>query len=112
MIKTGKVKVLAIMSAKRSAELPEIPSIAEAGYPAAVAQPFTGIVAPKATPAAIVKKLETEINAVLKAPDVVERWKSLGLYTVESTSSTFETMIDTEIKRWTQVAKAANIKLD
>ena len=111
-IQAGKVKVLAVMSGKRSTDLPEIPSIAEAGYPAAVAQPFTGIVAPKATPAAIVKKLETEINMVLKAPDVVERWKSLGLYTVESTSSTFEKMIDTEIKRWTDVAKAANIKLD
>ncbi len=111
-IQAGKVKVLAVMSGKRSTDLPEIPSIAEAGYPAAVAQPFTGIVAPKATPAAIVKKLETEINAVLKLPDVVERWKSLGLYTVESTSSTFEKMIDSEIKRWTQVAKAANIKLD
>ena len=73
---------------------------------------WTGIVAPKATPAAIVKKLEAEINAVMKLPEVVERWKSLGLYSVESNSEAFGKMIDSEIKRWTEVAKAANIKLD
>ena len=111
-MQAGKVRVLASMSATRSAELPGVPSIAEAGYPEAAAQPFTGIVAPKATPAAIVKKLEAEINAVMKLPEVVERWKSLGLYSVESNSEAFGKMIDSEIKRWTEVAKAANIKLD
>ena len=111
-VKAGKVRVLATMSAKRTADLPDVPSIVEAGYPGAVAQPFTGIVAPKATPAAIVKKLETEINAVLKHPDVIARWKSLGLFQVESNSAIFGKMIDTEIERWKGVAKAANIKLD
>ena len=111
-LKAGKVKALAIMSAKRSVELPDVPTIGEAGIPEAAAQPFTGIVAPKATPAAVVKKLETEINAVLRDPDVQARWKSLGLFAVDSTSETFTKMIDVEIKRWTEVAKAANIKLD
>lgn len=111
-IKAGKVKVLATMSAKRSADLPEVPTIAEAGYPDAAAQPFTGIVGPRAMPAAIVKKLDTEINAVLKLPEVVQRWKTLGLYAVDSNSESFGRMIDTEIERWKGVAKAANIKLD
>ena len=111
-VKAGKVKVLATMSGTRTADMPDVPTIAEAGYPNAVAQPFTGIVAPKGTPAAIVKKLETDINAVLKHPDVVARWKSLGLYEVDSNSAAFAQMIDTEIKRWTAVARAANVKLD
>jgi len=111
-IKAGKAKVLATMSAKRTPDLPEVPTIAEAGYPEAVAQPFTGILGPRGIPPAIVKKLEAEINAVLKLPDVVERWKSLGLYAVDSNSEAFGRMIDAEIERWKGVAMAANIKLD
>jgi tripartite-type tricarboxylate transporter receptor subunit TctC len=111
-LQAGKVKALAIMSAKRSAELPDVPTITEAGYGHAVAQPVTGVVAPKATPIAIVKRLETEINAILKLPDVQERWKALGLYTVDSTTESFTVWIDQEIKRWSAGAKAANIKLD
>ena len=111
-IKAGKARVLATMSVNRSTELPDVPSIAELGYPDAAAQPFTGIVAPKNTPAAIVKKLEGEINAIVKLPDVVERWKALGLYAVASTSADFAKMIEADIKRWTAAAKAANIKLD
>lgn len=111
-IKGGKAKVLATMSAKRTPELPDVPTIIEAGYPEAVAQPFTGILGPRGIPPAIVKKLEAEISAVLKLPDVLERWKSLGLVAVDSSSEAFGKMIDTEIARWRGVATAANIKLD
>src|SRR5262245_32884611 len=61
-LQAGKVKVLAIMSEKRSTDLRDVPASVEAGYPEAVAQPFTGILAPKNTPAVIIKRLETEIN--------------------------------------------------
>lgn len=111
-LQAGKVKAIAIMTDKRSAELPNVATIHEAGFGHAAAQPVTGIVAPKATPLAVVKRLETEINTVLKMPDVQERWKSLGLYTVDSTSESFTAWIDKEIKRWSAGAKAANIKLD
>lgn len=111
-VKAGKVKVLATMSGMRTADMPDVPTIVEAGFPRATAQPFTGIVAPKGTPAAIVKRLDDEINAVLKLPEVRERWKSLGLFAVESNSALFGRMIDSEIARWKDVAKAANIKLD
>lgn len=111
-LQAGKVKALAIMSNSRSVELPNVPTIAEAGYGHAVAQPITFLVAPKATPQAIVKKLETEVNLALKSPDVQERWKSLGLFAVESTSEGLMKLVGTEIERWKGVAKAANIKLD
>jgi tripartite-type tricarboxylate transporter receptor subunit TctC len=111
-LKAGKAKALAIMSTQRSTDLPDVPTIVEQGYPQAVAQPVTGIVGPKAIPAAIVKRLETEINAVLRMPEVKERWASLGLHTVESTSESFTSWVDSEIKRWSAGAKAANIQLD
>ncbi len=111
-IKAGKAKVLATMSAKRTVELPDVPTIIEAGFPEAVAQPFTGILGPRGIPPGIVAKLEAEINAVLKLPDVMERWKALGLVAVDSNSEAFGKMIDTEIARWKGVATAANIKLD
>ncbi len=111
-LQAGKAKAIAIMTDKRSAELPNVETIYEAGFGHAAAQPVTGIVAPKATPIAVVKLLEGEINAILKMPDVQERWKSLGLFAVESTTESFTAWIDTEIKRWAAGAKAANIKLD
>ena len=110
--KAGKLRALAATSAKRTADLPDVPSIAEAGFPDAVAEPISGIVAPKRTPMPIVKRLETEINAVLRLPDVRERWKQMGLDTVESSSEAFDKLIASDIQRWTAVAKAANIKLD
>lgn len=111
-VKAGKAKVLATMSARRSSEMPDVPTIVEAGFPDAVAQPFTGIVAPRATPPSVIKRLETEINAVLKLPSVAERWRTLGLYAVDSNAASFGKMIDSEIERWRGVATAANIKLD
>lgn len=111
-IQAGKAKVLAVMGPQRTKDMPSVPSIAEAGFPHASAQPVTGIVAPKATPAAIIRRLETEINWALKQPDVEERWRSLGLTAMQSTPESFAAWIDSEIKRWAGVAKAANIKLD
>ncbi len=70
------------------------------------------IVAPRRTPMPIVKRLETEINAILRLPDVRERWKQMGLDTVESSPEAFDKLIASDIQRWTAVAKAANIKLD
>jgi tripartite-type tricarboxylate transporter receptor subunit TctC len=95
----------------RSPYAPEIPSIVEAGYPGAVAVALTGFVAPRGTPVAIVTRLATEMNAILKLPDVIERWRSMSMAPTESSPEAFGKFIDSEIKRWTAVAKAANIKL-
>ena len=111
-LKAGKARALANTAPTRSAEVPDVPTMAEAGFPEAVTQPITGIVAPKATPPAIVKRLETEINAVMRMPEVVERFKTMGIQTVDSNSEKFAKLIETDVKRWTEIAKAANIKLD
>ncbi len=111
-LKAGKVRALAGSGPVRLPDAPDIPTVAEAGYPDAVAVAFTGFVAPKGTPQAIVDRLAREMNAVLEMPDVIQRWRSMGMSTVKSDSATFGRFIGTEIKRWTDVAKAANIKLD
>ena len=111
-INAGKVRVLVTTGSKRSVDLPEVPTFAEVGYPGIELEPLTGIVAPKNTPMPIVRKLQTEIQAVLKSPDVAERWRTLAMTPVGNSSEEFASLIDREIKRWTKVAKAANIKLE
>ena len=111
-IRAGKARALATSGRKRSTDMPDVPTMAEVGLAGIDLEPLTGIFAPKATPMPIVRKLQTEIQAVLKAPDVVERWKSITMTPVGNTSEEFGAYIASEIKRWTEVAKAANIKLE
>lgn len=111
-VKAGKARALASSGPARAPELPDVPSMAEAGFPEAVAEAFTGFLAPKATPPAIVNRLAKEMNEILKHPEVIARWKTMSMRTVDSNPEAFGKFIDGEIKRWTAVAKAANIKLD
>ena len=111
-LKAGKVRLLATTGTRRSTDLPDVPTFAEAGYPGIELEPLTGIVAPKATPTAIVTKLQTEIRAILATPDVAERFRTISMTPIGNTSQEFSALIDREIKRWTEVAKAANIKLE
>ena len=93
-------------------ELPEVPTLAEAGIPEIVVEGYTGFVVPHGTPAAIVKKLETEMIAIVQLPDVRERMSQLGVIPSGETGAQFTARIAREIPMWTAVAKAANIKLD
>ena len=111
-VAAGKVRLLATTGEKRWPYLPDVPTTAEIGLPDVVSVSFSGLVAPKGTPAAIVKKLADEVNVILKMPDVAERFKALGLMTVGGTPEAFAAVIAREIPRWTAVAKAANVKLD
>ncbi len=108
----GKVRPLAVAALKRNPEMPDVPTFAELGYGDVELIPFTGIVAPKATPGPLVAKLHADIVDILKQPDVVGRFKSIGLFMVGSSPTEFATMIDNQLKRWKEVAKKANIKLD
>ena len=111
-VKSGKIRPLATSGAQRLAELPDTPTLAEAGVPGIVVDGFSGLVAPKGTPAAIVKKLEGELIAIIKLPDVLERLSQLGQVPDGSTSAEFAARVAREIPLWTAVAKAANIKFD
>ena len=111
-IKGGKVRPIATTGAKRMPDLPDIPTMTEAGVPDLVMEAFSGIAAPRGTPQAIVKRLETELIAVARLPEVRERLAQIGMQPLGETSAEFTARVAREIPMWTAVAKAANIKLD
>ncbi|MFO1323258.1 MAG: tripartite tricarboxylate transporter substrate binding protein [Burkholderiales bacterium] len=111
-IQAGRLRALAVTSAKRFPLLPDLPTIAESGYPGFVALAWNGVLVPAGTPAPIVARLNSEIDAILKQPDVVQRLNALGFDLVGGTPAEFGALIRAEADKWSPVIKAANIKLD
>ena len=111
-IKQGKFRPIAVGGTKRIAALPDVPTVAESGLPGFETSQWYGILAPAGTPDAIVKKLNTELNRILKSPEVVERMTADGSVPQGSTPEEFAKFIASEQKRWGQVVKTANIKPD
>ena len=109
--RAGKLRALAVTSAKRSAAAPELPTIAET-VPGYEADAWYGIVAPRGTPAAIVALLRAEISKAIQLPDVRSRFATLGLEPVGGTPQEFGTLLQNEIGKWTKVVKDANIKAE
>jgi len=109
-IKQGKLRPIAVGSAKRIAALPDVPTVAEAGIAGFETSQWYGILAPPGTPDAIVRKLAAEINRILKTPEVIERLASDGSIPQGSTPEEFAKFIAAEKKRWGAVVKTANIK--
>jgi tripartite-type tricarboxylate transporter receptor subunit TctC len=109
-IKQGKLRAIAVGSAKRIAALPDVPTVAESGVPGFETSQWYGILAPAGTPDAIVRKLSTEINRILRSPEVIERLAADGSVPQGSTPEEFAKFIAAEQKRWGQVVKTANIK--
>jgi tripartite-type tricarboxylate transporter receptor subunit TctC len=111
-IKAGQLRPLGITTAQRNAELPDVPTVAEAGYAGFETVAWFGLFAPKGTPAPIVAKLQAEIANVLKLPDVAQRLASLGTEPVGNTPEEFRRFVTNEIEKWTRVAQSASVKLD
>ncbi len=111
-IKSGKLRPLAVGSAKRVPSLPDVPTVAESGYPGFETSQWYGILAPAKTPAPLIAKLSAEINRILKLPDVNERLTADGAYPRGTTPEEFAAFIQTEMSRWGKVVKTAGIKAD
>ena len=109
-LKTGKVRALAVTSAKRSPALPDVPTVAEAAVPGYEAIAWQGLLAPAGTPRAAISRIQTEFARVLKQPDIVAKLTDQGYETVASTPEWFAGYIKSEIAKWTKVIKAAGIK--
>jgi tripartite-type tricarboxylate transporter receptor subunit TctC len=111
-IQTGKLRALAVTSAKRFPLLPDLPTIAESGYPGFDALAWNGVLVPAATPKAIVQRLNTEINAVLKDPDVVQKMNASGFALVGGTPEEFGALIKGESDKWAPVIRKAGVKIE
>jgi tripartite-type tricarboxylate transporter receptor subunit TctC len=110
--KAGKLKVLGVIGERRSPDLPDVPTMTEAGVPGFETGQWFGLVAPSATPREIIKKLNSEIVAIVRLPEVKERLIKLGLQPVGSTPEEFDAHIRAEVSKWTKVVRQAGIALD
>jgi tripartite-type tricarboxylate transporter receptor subunit TctC len=111
-IQAGKLRALAVTSAKRFALLPDLPTIAESGYPGFEALAWNGVLVPAGTPKTVVQRLNTEINAILKEPDVVQKMHAAGFDLVGGTPDEFGALIRSESAKWLPVIRKADIRID
>ncbi|HEX6705616.1 MAG TPA: tripartite tricarboxylate transporter substrate binding protein [Albitalea sp.] len=111
-IKSGKLRAIAVTSAKRVGDLPQVPTIGESGYKGFDAATWFGVLAPAGTPKEIVAKLNAEINKVLKAPDVQKRIDDEGGEAVGTTPEQFAQLMKDDFVRWGKVVKESGAKVD
>lgn len=111
-VKAGRLKALGAASEKRNSLLPDVPTFAEAGFAGMEAGLWYGIVAPKGTPKAVVARLNAEINRALEQPDLRERFAAMSVEIVGGPPEAFARYISSELKRWGEVVRAANIKVE
>jgi tripartite-type tricarboxylate transporter receptor subunit TctC len=108
---SGKIKILAVSTPKRSAYLPDIPTLKEAGVDVE-ADAWNGLIAPGGTPAAVVERINREVAEVLKQPDIREKLGTQLMEPIGNSPAQFRDAIRAEVKRWEPVIKAGNIKIN
>jgi tripartite-type tricarboxylate transporter receptor subunit TctC len=111
-LKTGKVRALAVTSTTRNPSLPDVPTLAESGVPGYASVPWYTISVPRGVPPDIVAKLNADINAALKSPDLAQRWETLGVLPLGGTPEDAVQRNRTETERWSKVIKAANLQAE
>jgi tripartite-type tricarboxylate transporter receptor subunit TctC len=112
MVLDNRIRAIAVTSKNRSRLLPDVPSIAESGYPGFEAVAWHGILAPAKIPPAIIKKLNLEIAKALKDPEIRTRFSKDGLEIVGGSPEDFSVYIKTEVDKWGKVVRESNIKID
>jgi tripartite-type tricarboxylate transporter receptor subunit TctC len=108
-VKDGRVRALGTSGSMRSAILPDVPTIAEAGVPGFKATLWIGFMAPAATPQPIVDKLNHEITTILARPDIKAAWEQTGATPITMTQAEFKTFMQSEIDKWAGIVKANHI---
>jgi tripartite-type tricarboxylate transporter receptor subunit TctC len=111
-IKSGQVRALGVSGTKRSAVLPDVPTIAEAGVPGYESTIWLGLMAPIGTPKPIVDKLNTEIAAIMRRPDVVQSWAAQGAEPTFMTPEEFQAFLRKDIEKWANVVKVSGAKAE
>jgi len=111
-VRSGQLRALAVSSVKRLPSLPEVPTVAESGFPGFDADQWYGVVAPAGTPPAVVARLNAEINKALQNPQVAQQLDGEGAVPVPGSPQAFGELIAREIPRWAKVVKAGNVRAD
>lgn len=111
-IQSGKVRAIAVSSAKRLESLPNVPTIAESGVPGFEVVSWQGIFVPAGVPKPIIDRLHTEIMKILQTPEMQDRLKGLGMQPSSMTPDQVAAFQKAEVEKWAQVIKAAGIKLE
>jgi len=108
-VQSGRLRPLAVTTATRVAQLPDVPTVQESGFPGFDVSSWQGVCAPAATPAALLDKLNADINATLRTPDVAQRMEELVMIGPQTTREEFDQFIRAEIAKWAKVIKDAKI---
>ena len=111
-VRNGKLRAIVLTSTKRSAQLPDTPTLEESGYKGFEAVTWFGVLAPAGTPAAIVQQLNKAINRALEQPDVAEKLRSEGGDVLGGTPQAFAQLLRTEVPRWGRIVKDSGASLD
>src|SRR5437762_11530895 len=111
-VQAGKLRALAVATAKRVSLRPGYPTIAESGYPGFEALAWNGVLVPAGTPKPVIARLNAEINAVLKEPDVMQKLQALGFDLIGGTPDEFGALIKGESEKWAPVIKRLGLKID
>jgi len=111
-VQSGKLRVLAVTGSKRDPRLPEVPTIAEAGVPGYSGTSWFSLAAPASMPAALVARLNQDVQKVLASPEVVARYDKLGMNYTPNSPAEAAAFFKSETEKWTRVIEAAKIQLD
>ncbi|MEK8028420.1 Bug family tripartite tricarboxylate transporter substrate binding protein [Pseudaquabacterium rugosum] len=111
-VRAGKLRALAVTSPQRNPLYPDVPTVAEAGYPGFAAVSWTGLSAPAGTPAAIVERLQTALARGFAAPEARNRLEALGFVVVTSTPAEYGRFVRSEGERWARVIRSGGLKPD
>ena len=111
-IRDGRVKALAVTSAKRSAALPDVPSMAESGYPGFDVVNYFALMAPAGTPPAVIERLNSAINRVVASPDVVARFRQDAVEAAPGSPALLGQFIEADFRAWRNVVTSQNLKIE
>ena len=111
-VRNGTLNALAVTSARRSESFKDIPTIAESGYPGFDVNPWFGLFAPAGTPAAVIRQINADINAVMKQKDTVDKFAAQGAEVYETTPEQFAAILNADIAKWSKIVRESGAKVD
>ncbi|MBS0428915.1 MAG: tripartite tricarboxylate transporter substrate binding protein [Proteobacteria bacterium] len=111
-LEAGKLRPLAVTSKQRHPQLPNVPTVAESGYPGFEALSWQGVFAPSGTPPELVERLSADVNKAVRTADVRDYFAARGFLVEGTTPSAFRTFLETEVKKWSAIVKVSGAKAD